>query len=888
MQKVNGEPGMRVKEILQNASLWYPSGDNKSATPLVSVLLPTWARAKSGLFEQAVRSVLSQTIRELELIIVDDCSVDGTSELIKEFMRKDPRVSCIRHTYNIGLPAISEYEAYCKARGEWIAFIFDDNEWERDAIEKLLKCAKKENVKAVAGKYKLFTGKDCEQFENPALWIDLGGRKECVSEITFTNTIANGSVMLHRDVLEDVGLYDPHVSITRLCDWDLWKRISCKYRFGITDELIGREKGFALGDSLGNSRKMDTWVACEQMMSNRNEKLRPDAFEECEVFGTDDANSPFFCRHIVDNAEQYRAKKWFHADDNELCEAAIRGKKKWEGKRIAYLFPEYLNASSELSWFRLNEKGSKYIVRPYQIASGQYNAWSMADVVVIERWMGPLTNAVLQWANSMEIPCYYYNDDNFEKLKEDLRGTAEYDVIEQLAKEQTPKILEQFSGIIVSTENLRQYYLKKQLKQRIGVFPPLMPSDDMMQPYHPPVDKTINIAFLGGSFRTSELIKSVIPALIHISEERSICLHCPEDVMVSIEKAVYCKSREKMEDCLLEVSDHFTVCSFKRMLSLSLCLSELKQRNISIQIHCGSSMSNNRYKSCNALINATTLGAVLIATKDMPYTEIESSHAFLMAENGVDAWEKALKQAMDAQKHQKIYQAAVEYCKARYAPSVGEAALDQIFMDNQSLQVEGLVDRMAKQMEWLRIQLHLKTVKAPVSSDCGMTSNIVSGGLFRQANDLVAYVPKRRVQRVVEHIRKPSISEMLKKMNLDAYCESKLYISQSKVIPRLSDVIPYHGYVEYTLNGIGNLVQFFLIGRKGDSCVVEFVENGKIVLQMETLVNGWGKVCIPLGAIRGEITVRLKVNDPNMVIRTFEYLDWKHAHGEIALFGWIS
>lgn len=879
---------MRVKEILQDASIWYPSEDSKSATPIVSVLLPTWARAKSGLFEQAVQSVLAQTIKELELIIVDDCSVDGTFELIKEFMRNDPRVSCIRHSYNIGLPAISEYEAYCKARGEWIAFIFDDNEWELDAIEKLLKCAKREKAKAVAGKYKLFNSKDQTQFDNPDLWSDFGGKKEGgIPAITLTNTMANGSVMLHRDVLEDVGLYDPHVTVTRLCDWDLWKRISQKYRFEITDELIGREKGFALGDSLGNSRTMDTWVACEQMWRDRDVLLRPDVFGDYEIFRTDEANSPFFCRYVANSAEQYLAKKWFIDKDIELQRASIRGKKHWEGKRIAYLCSNYLSASSELTWFRLRHKDSRYIIRPYLITSGSYNDWSLADAIVIVRRLGPLADPVLQWANSVEIPCYYYNDDNFDILKEEMQGTEEYELIKQLAEAQTPKALEQFSGIIVSTENLRKSYLKKQLKQRISVFPPLMPADNMMQPYHPPVGKTINIAFLGGNFRTDVLIKSDIPALIRISQEREICLHCPEETVASIKKAVRYKGRKK-EEQLLRVNERFTVRSFPRSLSLFLCLSELKQRNISIQIHCGPSLRNNPYKTCNALINATTLGAVLIVTKDMPYTEIASSRALLMAENEVNAWEKALNQAMNVQWHRKIYQTAVEYCKVNHAPSVGEAALDQAFADNQSLQMDGLVDRMAKQMEWLRVQLYLKTVGIPAPSDSGNTSNAIADNLFRRANDLVVYSPKRRIQCVIEHIRKPSVSETLKKMNPEAYYESQLYIARPKAIPKFSDVIPYHGYFEYRLNGIGNLIQFFLIGKTGDSCVVEFVENGKIVLQMQTLVNGWGKVCIPLGAIRGEITVRLKVNDPNTVIRTFEYLDWIHAPGEISLFGWVS
>lgn len=161
--------------------------------------------------------------------------------------------------------------------------------------------------------------------------------------------------------------------------------------------------------------------------------------------------------------------------------------------------------------------------------------------------------------------------------------------------------------------------------------------------------------------------------------------------------------------------------------------------------------------------------------------------------------------------------------------------------------------------------------------------------LIRNAIDLTVPNKTGRIGCILDFMARKGSVDVVSLLGPNSYAEACAYLPEIKRKKlKLSNVIPFHGYVEYRLNGIGNMVQFYLVGGQANSCVVEFVENSKIVLQMETLVNGWGKVCIPLGAIRGEITVRLKVNDPNMVIRTFEYLDWKHAHGEIALFGWIS
>lgn len=92
--------------------------------PRVSVVLPT--RDRAGLLPRAVGSVLAQTWTDLELLIVDDHSVDATPARIAAFA--DPRVRALRHdrpggqsrALNTGIRA---------ARGAYLAFIDDDDEW---------------------------------------------------------------------------------------------------------------------------------------------------------------------------------------------------------------------------------------------------------------------------------------------------------------------------------------------------------------------------------------------------------------------------------------------------------------------------------------------------------------------------------------------------------------------------------------------------------------------------------------------------------------------------------------------------------------------------------------------------------------------------------------
>ena len=95
-----------------------------SESPKVSVITPTYNRA--ALLPRAVDSVLAQTFQDFELLIIDDCSTDDTQEVIAGFA--DPRVRSFRHETNRGLSAAFN-TGLANARGEYIAFVEDDDEF---------------------------------------------------------------------------------------------------------------------------------------------------------------------------------------------------------------------------------------------------------------------------------------------------------------------------------------------------------------------------------------------------------------------------------------------------------------------------------------------------------------------------------------------------------------------------------------------------------------------------------------------------------------------------------------------------------------------------------------------------------------------------------------
>lgn len=214
---------MKVKNIIAPTQ-WFPSKKYNQSKPAVSVLLPTFRRGSSGLFLKAAHSVLNQSLSDLELIIIDDASTDGTSDQIRQLMENDDRVSCLRHPENVGLPAISEYEAFMRARADYLAFAFDDDQFYPTALQGLFNFAVSRDSSIVHGYVDIYVyNESVNQFENVSNF-GRGGLPQSI--LIGTNYIANTAVLLHRRVVEKLGFYDPHVAIGRFCDWDLWRRIS--------------------------------------------------------------------------------------------------------------------------------------------------------------------------------------------------------------------------------------------------------------------------------------------------------------------------------------------------------------------------------------------------------------------------------------------------------------------------------------------------------------------------------------------------------------------------------------------------------------------------------------------------------------------------------------
>lgn len=200
------------------------------SAPLVSVILPTYNRAKGGLLERAIASVLGQTFGDFELLVMDDGSRDGSYEIIERFRRQDPRLIHVRHEINSGLPALRVNEGIELARGQYLAFQFDDDLWRPHALAELVAAAGRQPQPAV------IVGTAC--FHTLHGIVNLPNVELNVITLTENNRFANNSVLLPRYLFDHYGMYDPHVGMRRLCDWDLWLRLVKHIPFIKIEQLI--------------------------------------------------------------------------------------------------------------------------------------------------------------------------------------------------------------------------------------------------------------------------------------------------------------------------------------------------------------------------------------------------------------------------------------------------------------------------------------------------------------------------------------------------------------------------------------------------------------------------------------------------------------------------
>jgi glycosyltransferase involved in cell wall biosynthesis len=242
------------------------------SNPEVSVILPTYNRAH--LVGRAILSVLNQTYRDFELIVVDDASIDDTRRVTESF--DDERIEYIRHGDNRGAAA-ARNTGIEASRGEYIAFQDSDDEWLPEKLERQMRAFKgaPPKIGVVYSSFWQVRERDrrlwpprLRKLANviPSKTRRLEG--DVHHALLRGNFVTTQAAVVRRTCLERAGLFDER--LPRFQDWELWLRISRHYHFKYIDEPLVLV--YYTPDSISASRS-NVVRAFELVLEKHNEEF---------------------------------------------------------------------------------------------------------------------------------------------------------------------------------------------------------------------------------------------------------------------------------------------------------------------------------------------------------------------------------------------------------------------------------------------------------------------------------------------------------------------------------------------------------------------------------------------------------------------------------------
>lgn len=186
---------------------------------LVSVVLPTFNGEE--FIEQSIESVLKQSYKNLELIIVNDCSTDRTPHIIEEFAKKDSRITIIHNESNQKLPK-SLNIGFKVAKGEYWTWTSDDNYYLENALEEMVNYLEKTPNKVLV----------CTDY---TIIHHNGLKEDFIASVKIKDLISwdsIGACFLYRaQIAKYIGGYDE--SQFKVEDYDYWLKMGLEGEFGV-------------------------------------------------------------------------------------------------------------------------------------------------------------------------------------------------------------------------------------------------------------------------------------------------------------------------------------------------------------------------------------------------------------------------------------------------------------------------------------------------------------------------------------------------------------------------------------------------------------------------------------------------------------------------------
>jgi glycosyltransferase involved in cell wall biosynthesis len=196
---------------------------------LISIIIPTFNREK--LLERAINSVMLQTFKDFECIVIDDGSTDHT-ESLPVFKNYVSKIKYLKLSSNSGVSK-ARNTGVALSKGQWIAFLDSDDEWKPQKLEKQITWHKQHPDYLISQSKEIWIRKD-KRVNPPKTHEKIEGY--IFNESLKRCMITPSSVMMLRKLFIDSGGFNENFPVCE--DYDLWLRITCKYKIGLIKEYL--------------------------------------------------------------------------------------------------------------------------------------------------------------------------------------------------------------------------------------------------------------------------------------------------------------------------------------------------------------------------------------------------------------------------------------------------------------------------------------------------------------------------------------------------------------------------------------------------------------------------------------------------------------------------
>ena len=283
-------------------------------------------------------------------------------------------------------------------------------------------------------------------------------------------------------------------------------------------------------------------------------------------------------------------------------------------------------------------------------------ALAAASAVVCVRALFELDD-VVRAARALRLPLYYFLDDNFVVLNE--QGEPGMRWVKRYSDANVRTALQRFTGVLVATPALDQFFAERQLHKERVLFPPVKSAAAASAA--PAARPRLHIAFFGGAHLHQLLLTTILPAVERLARQRPVTL-------------ITLGAPSIRPSGGLQVIQHPYDVSYQRGVAT------LRASGVDLLAHpSAADLPNNAYKNPHALITAHALGAVPIVSDAPPYAGLRSEGVAALSHDDEESWYQAMAAVADnPHLRSEMLERLGKYCDEHFNGVTNRQVLDAI------------------------------------------------------------------------------------------------------------------------------------------------------------------------------------------------------------------